>query len=621
MGEIRANFRRNLIHATKYVGSRPLEPRYVNEFFPAIHQYVQKLKQQKLDITPEELEKIMNDDIFEMSKTVFLGCCSPDMYVEYACSLYLERNPAKTVELIEKIEAEHLSTEHEGFHSTQNFEEDLLEYLLVLKNDYPEILQSYSEQLLDAPLRSILESPTLSVSEKAKKADAYIRSEVLPRYHKLCKNAVNYHLYGMRTYIPEDRRNQEKDIKDVLVKYISAITSQLDKFGLLDRYSETHEKQMRQMNLPDLCYSDKDLELLLNPNYLNTLDVDDLLALGVFWLNRYTKELDTYAEAMFAIREFNLLPQMLSSDNIYSVRLPEDQIKEVLIKMNTLYYPSETFFQRQQQEYDNSDDDRELSPEEEEGNYVIFSYDPLVEEMLESYGDEYAEYFNQGLPNCKNDLESDVHFYAKLQNPITSAKSTKDEFLTALLISLEINPNLVNGGIILDESLSPNQQLRQRFSGLALDCKLTAPLRQHIRFSVLKDFLLSFKGDAKVQIYEGNDDFKDPLGRTLSNQMILPFSKKSEKTLRSLTKKNAPGVTDSNRKYIAHLEFLREPKHIPEHLRTTITNSKGKEERIFQKRYFDLEDGKIYFLENGMYIPQENSNKTKGDFSYDDEER
>lgn len=84
MPEIRNRFRSNLAHGIKYTESRSHEPEYINHFFPVIHRYIQKLKAQNPDLTLEELKQIMEEDIFEFSKAVFVGCNAPDAYIEYA---------------------------------------------------------------------------------------------------------------------------------------------------------------------------------------------------------------------------------------------------------------------------------------------------------------------------------------------------------------------------------------------------------------------------------------------------------------------------------------------------------------------------------------------------------
>lgn len=596
-------FQRNLIGSIQYVNSRPKEPSYINKFFPILHQRVLEIKKQNPGITLDELKDILQKDQFDLAKVVYFGSTAPDMYTEYACSLYLESHPERLKSLTDEIQDKQLTTDHEYFMPSQNFSKDLLEYLLVLQKDLPNLIKNYDEQVLDEEIQKILASPDLSTHEKQKKAETYMKAEINPLYYRVFMTGVNLHLFGIRSFVGEDRKAQEKILKEALTKYIAMMGKQFHKYGFLERYNRSHTKQMVEMNLDPMTYSLKDLEILFNENYLSNLPVDELLGLSVFWLNRYMKELDIFAETLFAVREFDLLPQMLSSDKLGSIRVPEEQLKQMLIKMNTLYLPSEKYFQEVQDVIDHSEDDKDLTPEEDEGNYVIISYDPLVERVSSLFGNEYTQYFQQRLPDSENDLEKDLRYYAELQNPITSGKSTKDEYLTSLLISLGNNPNLVNGGILLPSNGSSDNVLYQRFVGIALDCKLTAPVRQHIRFEVLREYIESLTGDTKVQIYEGHHDFEDITGKTLSNHMILPFSKKIEKTLKILTGKNAPRLSSFSKRYLRHTAFLKDPKQIPDHLATFVEDKKGKKEKILQKRYFDLVDGQIYVMQNGEYIP------------------
>ena len=109
---------------------------------------------------------------------------------------------------------------------------------------------------------------------------------------------------------------------------------------------------------------------------------------------------------MFAIREFDLLPQMLASNNTSSVFVPEEQLKDMLVKMNTLYYPCVQCFEEHQAECNMCE--MELTEEEDKGNYVLFSYEPLAERLQEDFGTEYTEYFSQGSYEAKHDLREDV---------------------------------------------------------------------------------------------------------------------------------------------------------------------------------------------------------------------
>lgn len=610
MPEIRNRFRSNLAHGIKYTESRSREPEYINHFFPVIHRYIQKLKAQNPDLTLEELKQIMEEDIFEFSKAVFVGCNAPDAYIEYACSAYLAKNPNELNRILTQIKEEGLQAKDIAFYSQGNWSKDLLEYVLVLQANFPETLENLEQFLERTDLPDILHS-TLSPQEKARTANEYIRKSIKAPYRKDCLTATNVYLYGIRAYVTEDRDIQEKHLRTNLVEYITAMTTQLKKFGFLEQYSRKHAKQVETLGISNLAYSETDLDKLLNLNFLSALPIDELLALAVFWLNRYTKEFDTYANAMFAIREFDLLPQMLASNNTSSVFVPEEQLKDMLVKMNTLYYPCVQCFEEHQAECNMCE--MELTEEEDKGNYVLFSYEPLAERLQEDFGTEYTEYFSQGSYEAKHDLREDVLFYAKMQSPIYAAKTTKDEFLTSMLISLQNNPNLVNGGIVLEPELPEESVLQQRFIGLALDYNLSAPIRLHIRLDDVRDFLTSFQDHAKIQIYEGNEDFRLPKNQIMKNHLVLPFDRKMQKSLKDYARKELADMPPKLQRCVQHLNFLRDPKQVPPYLLTTVINEKGKPEQVFQKRYIDLQDGLTYTLEEGKYVLEETEQTMEGD--------
>ena len=604
MAEIRQRFRSNLIHGIKYAESKPKEPEYISNFLPVIHKRVIQLKSQNPDLTLEELKQIMEQDILDFSKAVFVGCNAPDAYVEYACSLYLEKHPDILNQLLNRIETENLQPKDEVFYSSHNFQEDLIEYLLVLQKDFPNVLENLKQAFEGTDLLQIIDSPTLSQAEKYKKANEYIRKNIIPQYRKECMLATSSHIFGIRSYIAEDRQTQEVHLRENLIEYITSMIEQLKKFGFLDGYNRSNTKQTERLGLSNLAYSQAELDKLLNPNLLASLPVDELLALSVFWLNRYTKEFDTYANAMFAVKEFDLLPKMLASDNPYSIRISKEYLSNMFVKMHTLYYPCIQYFEEQQVEC-NQIDGADLSDEEAKGNYIIFSYDPLVKRLQEDFGEEYTEYFCQGPYPGKHDLAEDVLCYAKMQSPIYAAKTTKDDFLTAMLISLQNNPNLVNGGVILEPDQYPEDILDQRFVGLAMDYNLTAPVRLHIRLDSVRDFLLGFQNHAKIQVYEGNEDFRVPENQIMKNHLILPFDKKNQKALKTYAQRELGDMPPRIQRCVQHLNFLRDSKQVPDHLKTPVINAKGKQEKVFRKRYIDLLDGQIYVLKDNEYVLDE----------------
>ena len=62
-------------------------------------------------------------------------------------------------------------------------------------------------------------------------------------------------------------------------------------------------------------------------------------------------------------------------------------------------------------------------------------------------------------------------------------------------------------------------------------------------------------------------------------------------------------INDKNRNYIQHLNLLRDSSYIPDSFKTDYIDSKGRNKKVFIKRYVDLETGQIYTKDNANFIP------------------
>ena len=228
--------------------------------------------------------------------------------------------------------------------------------------------------------------------------------------------------------------------------------------------------------------------------------------------------------------------------------------------------------------------DQYSEPENE--NFIIYSFDPFAKSMKNRYEEEYDEHF-KSLPGHTS-LEYDAKLYGKLISPEINIYSTKSEILNGLIYNLDNNRDIINAGIIPD-SISKDGTgiyLNPNFIVLGLDTKLTFPVREHIKLSVLKDFLGALQDDNNifVPLYDGYNDFKYTNGDIITAQQVLPTTKEFEKTVRKLA------LANPSSDLINHLYWLINPSKTPEKYKAKETNSKGKTKKSYVRRYVNLSE-------------------------------
>lgn len=351
---------------------------------------------------------------------------------------------------------------------------------------------------------------------------------------------------------------------------------------------------------------DKDkFKKYLSFNYLNSsndLNIESLLALNIFWSNRYIKELDLYKELMFTAHSLDVIPKILNGED-FEPSL--EDVKNILIKMDTFHNTADRFLDDKEKEANSSSAFR--SDDDPNNKIVRYSYKPFINRIARKFGNEYNEYFSQILPNCNNNIQDDANWFIRLYNPIFSSYSMKNEFINALLISMD-NPDIEgfpNVGIIPDSISEDGTHAEFSTStiGIGVDAGLSFPVRAHDKFDVAVDFLKSIQGTTYMRIFEGADDFTyfpnfEKISKTIKSHLIFPLTKEYKSILKKASKD--PNCR-ANPKLVAHLNFT-DSKHVPEHLKTSVFDQNGREKKILVPRYVNLETGDLYTKSNDTYI-------------------
>ena len=467
-----STFSDNLRHAENYVSKNPKEAKYLKDFLFRINRYVKKLKAQNPDLTEDELKAIFDSDLKEIADTVFQSAELSKYYMKYACYDIFAKNPDEFFEFVDYMDAHNLSFDDIKPLTRSTFKITKLYYAAQLMKDFK------------------------------------------------CQSKYT----DIREFIQAQRNGLVPVVNSVLANSISGIVKQLDKYSFLSNYLEMNTKKLASLGFQEFSdcmlpppeqrngrYDSRKLLALLSKERLETnYTPEDLLTLFSFWTNRLSKELDSYLQASFVIRDFDLYSSFLSG----SFKAPPiDVLQRSLVKINLFYDPVKFYLEMRKGE--------ELSENGEvEFDTDSLSYDidsaPLISYLNAEYGKDYGEYFKKKLPESKNDLEQDAKTYIDLYKPIFATYSLKDSSIIFLLLSLTEAEKYKNAGII-------KSTLRDKFIGIGIDNGLTDTFLVHIGRGVLSDFVTEYLGNElyKFPLYFGDYDYTK---RTYSTPVMAPLS-------------------------------------------------------------------------------------------------
>ena len=591
MEKFNSAFEKTLGKATKYLKinyASPMSP--INRLRKDIKiciTYLQDLYNQTQPNSVEDFEKAIIEDCKRYSEIVFESNFVSDNFIDLLSCRYFQSHKDEFDNYLEKVRQPNFKLDT----SDQSFEGYLTRYVYILNDSFPEYLEDIKNATFeDSTVRQIINDNRLSVQDRLKSVTEYVKRTYSNRdTHKRVVQNAKIILYGPREYLKEDEEYLITDIIADAKKSILQTIEQSSKFGFYERYTQTQEDQFRILGFPN--YVSKNPDLIKTPSLLDNLSIQDLLALNSFWVNRFAKELYSYASAVFTLKDLNLLEDIFFKGNNPLSNISDETLKYELIKYGFLNYPTTNFIKKREFQAEHSNT-ASIKGYEEHKKFITYSYSPLVNKVARLYGNEYNDYFNSVLPESRNDIREDINFFAYLYNPITSSYTIKNLLLQALSTEFE---NFKNAGIVLENSKA-NKLL------LGIDANLSFPIFEHIDINSLRDFYLAYNGHSKIPIYDGYKDFISISGDHLSTQLALPVSQKQLEILKkSCKKQNGP---DYSKNTIQHLYFLKDNSRMPDSFIVPETIGTKKRLRL-PRRYLDLADNKIYTKdEKGNFIPK-----------------
>lgn len=409
-----------------------------------------------------------------------------------------------------------------------------------------------------------------------------------------------------------------QELKDKYVILMIQIGDFFKKFGLLEKYRDINDIELRRIGIEELSYplnsnkEDKEsigIEDIFEENFLDGLGLEELAILNTFWQNRFAKETKSINEAIFYINTLGLWGDIINGNEIST---SDEQV------MDAVFLKSKFMEEMSKRIVTEEDGVEKFSIDEDKNERrKICVINDLCIELKSLLGDKYKKYFDNILPSSKNDFYEDLRDTIVLYANKENIYLCKDTAITALLDTFMNSKNIRNWGymseISKDGQKSSKSVTGKKYVLIGIDYEgYNMPLRFHMKRQRLEDELIRLTGNTIMPIYEGEEDFWYK-NQIVTAQVFMPLDKKHKNAIRKLSDTCSK---DSRRyKLIKHLDFIRKSDNFPEHLKIEITDGRKKVKKR-DRKYIDIKTGKVYINEGKKYILDD-----IGNGSYEDDGR
>ena len=560
---------------------KPFEYRYINNTISKIYDFIQKEKLKNPDMKDPDFYSLLYDYNSRLKTVSFCNEHILNQVTAYNACLYLLQNPKKYAEITEYVENNNISSDRDFFMHTNSFDENLTNLVLFMRHLYPQVA-SQVEDSYGPVFADILNSPKTN-KEKHIMAEKLVgHLPALQRKHYL--DAFELLADGIPAYMKTYLKYTETNIKKDLIESNTALVSLFDDMGYLDDWLTLANKQFEEIGLPELKQDKASLTSGLSEGVQKQLDTVDLLGINIMYTNRAFHILEDYSKAMYAISEFNL--ETLILDGIEAPTLEDEDLKNILLKMELFYYPTEMYYTENENKIEEMSRSGELVLDDDENSERrYYSLEPLEKEMERSYGEEYKQYFSNVFPASKNSVGDDMLRFSQFANSIHRLKGSKAHIALSLYSFLELNDSQKrNYGVVVDKiSEDGTSGELKHFTDFVVDINSILPVNVHVPSHIFSEFATEYFKSPIVPIYAGSNDWNMRNDRKMKSHVMVPWNKKSKKTIKQCSKNNKAYNQDT----VAHLRFLSDENCPPAHLK------QSPKDKQIHKTYINLDTGSI----------------------------
>lgn len=372
-------------------------------------------------------------------------------------------------------------------------------------------------------------------------------------------------------------------LKDNEGKRLKTAGKFFEKYDLLEEMRNRINSDYKELGLEEMCYPSKAVNLqedigvenIFEDEYINRLEDEQLAVLNAYWQNRYTKEAEGIKNALYAIETLHLWENVLDDD--FLNKISDEDLLKVLEKIEICNKIFESIKER-------------TTVKKRVSENIICNILDLGE-INSDFKLEYKEYFDKAFPQSENDFNQDFCIGQSTRNMIDAIYNIKNINIRQLLLNIERNSKITNWGYIQEMKRGLNSIKRKKSNILiGIDYPgFNIPIMLHTNRKELLRYFKQTKENTIIPIYEGEDDSKYE-GKLRARSILMPLTEKRESFLIKKNKQATP--IDKNYIFIKHLGNL-------------VTKKAKGIERIYSRKYVDLQNGDLGYRVNGKFIVED----------------
>ena len=419
----------------------------------------------------------------------------------------------------------------------------------------PKEKENYKKELeKDLELKQIYEYVEIFLQES--------EEEMLKKYN-------GYRLKNAKTMLKDNEKRRLKTAGEFFKKY-----------DLLEKMRNRINADYEEIGLGEMCYPERTenlqedigVENIFEDEYIDKLDDEQLAVLNAYWQNRYTKEAENIKNALFSIENLQLWEHILD-DNILD-NVTDDELWNSLQKIRIC----NNVFKKIK--------DKAVITEEVAPNITCNLLD--LDQIDKKFKTQYKNYFDKAFPQNQNDFNQDFCIGQSTRNIIDAIYNIKSINIKQLLLNIERSSKITNWGYIEEKKQGVNSIKREMDNILiGIDYPgFNIPIGLHTNREQLLEYFRQTKENTIIPIYEGEKD-GEYRGKLRARSLLMPLTEKRESFIIKMNKQAK--TIDKNYIRIRHLGNL-------------VTKKAKGIEKIYPRKYVNLENGDIGYKVKGEFV-------------------
>lgn len=213
-----------------------------------------------------------------------------------------------------------------------------------------------------------------------------------------------------------------------------------------------------------------------------------------------------------------------------------------------------------------------------------------LDQIDKKFKTQYKNYFDKAFPQNQNDFNQDFCIGQSTRNIIDAIYNIKSINIKQLLLNIERSSKITNWGYIEEKKQGVNSIKREMDNILiGIDYPgFNIPIGLHTNREQLLEYFRQTKENTIIPIYEGEKD-GEYRGKLRARSLLMPLTEKRESFIIKMNKQAK--TIDKNYILIRHLGNL-------------VTKKAKGIEKIYPRKYVNLENGDIGYKVKGEFVAE-----------------